>query len=141
MNTQTPVSEINSVHKTALIFQLSAPLLFTNEDIPEAMFSFSDNNVLTNFLGTLEFTKHSGVRDAHSDVGKLKSVAYVPAANLAFQICVPPWIGSWWSLYLSKELLSTTGRALMKIENIFYSVIYVLTKYVVDTEALFSNTG
>lgn len=96
---------MNSVHKTALIFQLSAPHLFTNEDIQEAMLSSSGNNVLTNFLGTLEFIKHSGVRDAHSGVDKLKSAAYVPAANLGPQMCAPPWIGSWRAFICQRNCL------------------------------------
>lgn len=96
------------------------PLLFTNEGIQEAMLPSPDNNMLINSLGTLEFLEHSEVRGVQPDKGKLKSVAYVPAANLWCSRCaLPPWMGSWWSLYWSKELLNTTGRALMKIENIF----------------------
>lgn len=110
------------MQKVALGFQLHIPppLLFTNEGIQEATLPSPDNNVLINFLGTLEFLEHSEVRGVQPDAGKLKSAVYEPAANLWRSRCaLPPWMGSWWSLYLSKELLNTAGRALMKIENIF----------------------
>lgn len=45
--------------------------MFTNEGIQEAMLPSPDNNMLINFLGTLEFLERSEVRGVQPDAGKL----------------------------------------------------------------------
>ena len=81
------------------------PLLFTNEGIQEAMLPSPDNNVLINFVGTLEFLEHSGVRGAQPDAGKLTRAAYVPAATPWPSRCGSPVDG------LLVEPLFVTGAA------------------------------
>lgn len=90
-----------------------APLLFTNEGIQEATLSSPDNNVLINFLGTLELLEQEMCSLLWAEsCGRCASCKPV-----ALQMCGPPRTGG---LYLSKELFNTTRRALMKIEGVFF---------------------